>query len=93
MIIVAHSRMGATEEEFLDITLGSASVMGLTNDKERKVRLCVDEEVLEGTEIDCHPCINTSTIKFATKDLVEKIIPAMVHTILLPPPPILSIKI
>ncbi|MFT3982892.1 MAG: prolyl-tRNA synthetase associated domain-containing protein [Lachnospiraceae bacterium] len=66
-------------EEFLDITPGSVSVMGLMNDKEKRVRLCVDEEVLEGTEIGCHPCINTSSIKFATKDLVEKIIPAMRH--------------
>ncbi len=66
-------------EEFLGITPGSVSVMGLMNDKERRVRLCVDEEVLEGMEIGCHPCINTSSIKFATKDLVEKIIPAMRH--------------
>lgn len=66
-------------EQFLDITPGSVSVMGLMNDTEKRVRLCVDEEVLQGTQIGCHPCINTSSIKFATKDLVEKIIPAMGH--------------
>ena len=66
-------------EEFLDITPGSVSVMGLMNDREKRVRLCVDEEVLTGREIGCHPCINTSSIKFATADLVEKIIPAMGH--------------
>lgn len=66
-------------EEFLDITPGSVSVMGLMNDREKRVRLCIDEEILEGAEIGCHPCINTSSIKFATKDLVEKVIPAMGH--------------
>lgn len=66
-------------EEFLDITPGSVSVMGLMNDKEKRVRLCVDEEVLRGEEIACHPCINTSSIKFATRDLVEKFIPATGH--------------
>lgn len=66
-------------EELLDITPGSVSVMGLMNDKERRVRLCVDEEVLAGIEIACHPCINTASIKFATKDFVGKIVPAMGH--------------
>ena len=65
--------------KFLDITPGSVSVMGLMNDREQKVRLVIDEDVLEGTEVGCHPCINTSSIKFATKDLLEKIIPAMNH--------------
>ncbi|MBD5470442.1 MAG: prolyl-tRNA synthetase associated domain-containing protein [Lachnospiraceae bacterium] len=77
------SRLSFAKEEymlqFLDITPGSVSVMGLMNDKEQKVRLVIDEDVLEGAEVGCHPCINTSSIKFATKDLLEKIIPAMNH--------------
>lgn len=35
-------------EEFLDITPGSVSVMGLMNDKERRVQLLIDEDVLGG---------------------------------------------
>ena len=66
-------------EEFLDITPGSVSVMGLMNDKERRVQLLVDEDVLDGEYIGCHPCINTSSIRFKVKDLVEKVIPAMEH--------------
>ena len=77
------SRLSFAKEEymlqFLDITPGSVSVMGLMNDKEQKVQLVIDEDVLEGAEVGCHPCINTSSIKFATKDLLEKIIPAMNH--------------
>lgn len=64
---------------FLDITPGSVSVLGLMNDTDNRVRLVIDEEILHGNEIGCHPCINTSSIKFPTKDLTDKIIPAMKH--------------
>ncbi len=66
-------------EEFLDITPGSVSVMGLMNDKEHRVQLLIDEDVLNSEYVGCHPCINTSSIRFKVKDLVEKIIPAMGH--------------
>ena len=75
------AQIGSAEymEEFLDITPGSVSVMGLMNDKERRVQLLIDEDVLGGEYIGCHPCINTSSIRLKTKDLVEKVIPAMNH--------------
>lgn len=67
--------------KFLDITPGSVSVMGLMNDHDNRVRLVIDEDVLNGEEIGCHPCINTSSIKFKTSDMIEKIIPAMNHDV------------
>ena len=66
-------------EEFLDITPGSVSVMGLMNDKERRVRLLVDADVLKGEYIGCHPCVNTSSLRIKTEDMLKKIIPAMGH--------------
>ena len=66
-------------EQYLDITPGSLSVLGLMNDKDRMVRLLIDEDVLTGEYIGCHPCINTSSLRLRTKDLAEKIIPAMGH--------------
>lgn len=66
-------------EKYLDITPGSLSVLGLMNDKDRMVRLLIDEDVLTGEYIGCHPCINTSSLRLRTKDLAEKIIPAMGH--------------
>ena len=66
-------------EKYLDITPGSVSVMGLMNDTEGKVQLLIDEDVLVGEYIGCHPCINTSSIRLKTKDLMEKVIPAMNH--------------
>lgn len=68
-------------KRFLDITPGSVSVMGLMNDNDKQVRLLVDEEVLRGEYIGCHPCINTASLKLKTEDLIHKIIPAMKHDI------------
>ncbi len=66
-------------EEFLDITPGSLSVLGLMNDKEKQVRLIIDSPVLNDEYIGVHPCINTSSLKLKTADLIDKIIPAMGH--------------
>lgn len=66
-------------EEFLDITPGSLSVLGLMNDKSCRVRLLIDKEVLEGEYIGCHPCINTASLKIKTSDLLEKFIPSTGH--------------
>ncbi|MBR5617303.1 MAG: prolyl-tRNA synthetase associated domain-containing protein [Oscillospiraceae bacterium] len=66
-------------ERFLDITPGSVSVLGLMNDHEHHVQLLIDEDVLKGEFVGCHPCINTSSLRLRTSDLVEKIIPAMEH--------------
>lgn len=66
-------------EKYLDITPGSVSVMGLMNDRENKVRLLIGEDVLKEPHFACHPCINTSSIRFDMKDLTDKIIPAMKH--------------
>ena len=66
-------------EKFLDITPGSVSVLGLMNDRENHVQLLMDEDVLKGEYIGCHPCINTSSLRFRTADLMEKILPAVHH--------------
>lgn len=70
---------GAYMEQFLDITPGSLSVLGLMNDGDHRVQLLIDEDVLKGEYIGCHPCINTSSLRLKTSDLMERIIPAMGH--------------
>ncbi len=67
-------------EKYLDITPGSVSIMGLMNDKDGAVRLLVDRDILEGEYVGCHPCVNTSSLKISTKDLFEKYLPAVSHT-------------
>ena len=80
---IGSSRLSFAEpefmEEFLDITPGSLSVLGLMNDAGHRVRLLIDRDVLGGEFIGCHPCINTSSLRLRTADLMEKIIPAMGH--------------
>lgn len=66
-------------EEFLDITPGSVSVMGLMNDINNRVRLLVDKDVLEGEFLGCHPCINTSSLKLRTADVFGPLLNAMHH--------------
>ena len=68
-------------EQYLDITPGSLSVLGLMNDHDHHVELLVDEDVLKGEFFGCHPCINTSSLRITTADLMEKIIPAMEHPV------------
>lgn len=67
-------------EKYLDITPGSVSVLGLMNDHDNQVQLLMDEDVLQGEYFGCHPCINTSSLRIATRDLLEKILPAMRHS-------------
>lgn len=67
-------------EELLNITPGSVSVMGLMNDKENRVNLLIDEDVLKEEVLGCHPCVNTASLKLNTKDVIEKFLPYVNHS-------------
>ena len=67
-------------EEYLDILPGSVSVMGLMNDKKNAVNLLVDEDVLKGEYVGCHPCVSTSSLKIKTTDVFDKFLKAVGHT-------------
>jgi Ala-tRNA(Pro) deacylase len=81
---IGTSRLSfATEEhmaDLLDLTPGSATVLGLMNDKENSVTLLIDEAVLNEEYICCHPCVNTSSVKIKTSDVLEKLIPVLGNT-------------
>lgn len=66
-------------EKYLDITPGSVSVMGLMNDTENQVQLLVDEDLLKGEYFGCHPCINTSSLKMKTADVLGPFLKAVHH--------------
>ena len=78
---IGSSRLSFAGEEdmleLLNLTPGSVTVLGLMYDKEKKVKLLVDEEILKDELFGCHPCINTSSIKMKTSDVFEKVIPAL----------------
>lgn len=66
-------------EEFLDINPGAVSVMGLMNDTGNHVRLLVDEDILKGEFLGCHPCVNTSSLKLRTRDVFGTFLNAVHH--------------
>ena len=65
--------------EYLGVTPGSVSVLGLLNDPENRVRLLIDREALAHEYFGCHPCRNTSSLRIATADLTGRILPALHH--------------
>lgn len=65
--------------KYLDIEPGAVSIMGLMNDRDHVVQLLVDEDVLKGEYIGCHPCVCTSSLKMRTQDVIEKFLPATGH--------------
>lgn len=66
-------------KEYLNLTPGSVSIMGLIFDKGKRVQLLIDKEVVQGEYIGCHPCINTSSIKVRTKDILERYLKEVEH--------------
>lgn len=66
-------------EQYLDITPGAVSVLGLMNDTENKVQLVMDEEVCRSEYFGCHPCVNTSSLRLRTRDLLDVFLPAIHH--------------
>ena len=67
-------------EEYLHISPGAVSVMGLMNDKENRVNLLIDEDILKEEFLGCHPCVNTASLKLRTKEVLSKFLPFVGHT-------------
>ena len=59
----------------LNITPGSVSIMGLMNDRDRLITLLIDKDVLGSEYFGCHPCINTSSLKLGTDDIMNRLLP------------------
>lgn len=76
---IGSSRLSfASEEsllEILNVTPGSASILGLIFDVEKRVKLYIDKDVAEGEYLGCHPCMNTSSLKIKTSDIFDKFLP------------------
>ena len=81
---IGSSRLSFAPEESLWELLrchpGSATILGLANDTEHRVRLLIDREVYDAPFFSCHPCICTSTLKLKTADVLEKLLPHTGHT-------------
>ena len=65
--------------KYLDIEPGAVSIMGLMNDRDHAVQLLIDEDVLAGENLGCHPCVCTSSLKLKTADVIDKFLPSTGH--------------
>ena len=75
----ARLSFGSEEQlvEYIGTTHGSASVLGLLNDKGKRVHLIADRDLKSAEYFACHPCRNTSTLRFTTASLLSSVIPAL----------------
>ena len=80
---INSARLSFAEPEdmlkYLDIEPGSVSILGLMNDKDHAVQLLIDGDVLKDEYLGCHPCVNTSSLKMRTDDVIKKFLPAVGH--------------
>jgi len=81
---IGSARLSFAEPEdmlkYLDIEPGAVSIMGLMNDTDHVVQLLIDEDVLEGEFLGCHPCVCTSSLKLRTQDVISMFLPATGHS-------------
>lgn len=64
-------------QRLLNTNPGSLSVTSLMFDKEKRVALAIDGDILKEEYICCHPSDNTATLKIKTKDITEKLLPLL----------------
>ena len=66
-------------DEFLSSKTGEVSIIDLISDTDKRIKLYIDEEVLNEEYFRFHPYNGLVTVKIRTKDLVEKLIPYLDH--------------
>lgn len=81
---IPSSRLSFANEGYMEMYLGlapgSVSIMGLMNDTENHVQLLLDREVADAEFLGCHPCMNTSSLKLRTADVLDKFLPYVHHS-------------
>lgn len=60
---------------------GAVSIMELINDNDNKIKLFIDEKILNTDYFRFHPNENKSTIRISMKDFKNKLIPYLKHGI------------
>ncbi len=68
---------GEEMENLLNTSPGSLSILSLIFDKEKKIKLAIDRDVIENEYFCCHPCDNSATLKIKTSDIEKIFIPSL----------------
>ena len=65
--------------EYLGVKIGAANPFSLVYDKESKVHLVIDEELMEYEHIACNDATNNAHISILRTDLLDKYLPYTGH--------------
>lgn len=80
---INSARLSFADEEhmmqYLGVTPGSVTPLGLINDRDRTVNLLLDEDIQHYHVFACHPCINSASVIMKLEDFTSKVIPATGH--------------
>lgn len=66
-------------KEMLHIEPGAVSPLGLIHDRENRVKLIIDKDLLDYEVYACHPCVNTASVVMSLDTLLTQVIPATGH--------------
>lgn len=66
-------------KNLIHIEPGAVSPLGLIHDKENKVKLILDKDLLNSSLYACHPCVNTASVIMPLDILLSKVIKATGH--------------
>lgn len=64
-------------EKMINTQPGAVSPLSLIYDKENRVQLLIDEDVIQMDYIACHPCINTCSLSIKMQDILKILLPAI----------------
>lgn len=64
-------------QSLLGVTAGAVSPLGLLFDEEKRVRLVIDGALLAYASLWFHPCVNTQSVEMATRDFLNRFLPAL----------------
>lgn len=57
--------------EYLGVEAGSVTLLAVANDHQRKVAICIDKDLWQHEELQCHPLVNTETVVISPQGLEE----------------------
>ena len=66
-------------EQLLLTSPGAVSILGLINDKENKVQLLIDVDVMHMDYIRCHPYVITCSLRLRVGDILNLLLPKICH--------------
>jgi Ala-tRNA(Pro) deacylase len=57
--------------EYLGVIPGAVTAFGVINDTGHNVKIIIDEDLMKGETVNCHPLSNDATTSIASKDLLR----------------------